>query len=51
MSKEFKCDFCGEEAIGYTYQQINLYCLEHMEKALEIEAKFLEEIEKYKCTE
>ncbi len=40
-----KCDFCDKPMVGYTEQQISLYCEDHEKKAEEILNNFYESLE------
>jgi len=46
-----KCDFCELEAIGYTSHQINLYCEDHEDRALEIERSYYADLERFLDTQ
>lgn len=35
-----KCDFCDKPSVGYTFQQINFYCVDHEKKAEDISNKY-----------
>ena len=44
-----KCDFCGDEAVGYSMLQIAIYCAVHQADADKLEAEYLaiqEEVER-----